>query len=88
MFEAGAGPGIDPLLARGIQPLAPGSALDAIAPLAQAAIKGSLRSTFGLPLEQSFSIDNEFRRPLESTADYAEGIEALAQKRKPVFKGK
>lgn len=64
------------------------SGLEAIAPLAQAAIKGSLRSTVGLPLEQSFSMDNEFRRPLESTEDYAEGIEAFAQKRKPVFRGK
>lgn len=62
--------------------------LEAIAPLAQAAIKGSLRSTFGLPLEQSFSIDNEFRRPLESTSDYAEGIEAFTQKRKPIFNGR
>lgn len=62
--------------------------LEAIAPLAQAAIKGSLRSTFGVPLDQSFAIDNEYRRPLESTADYAEGIEAFTQKRKPVFRGR
>lgn len=62
--------------------------LEAIAPLAQAAIKRSLRSAFGRSLDEAFALDNEFRRPLESTADYAEGIEAFMQKRKPVFQGK
>jgi enoyl-CoA hydratase/carnithine racemase len=61
--------------------------LEAIAPLAQAAIKASIRSTTGLPLEEALLVDAGFRRPLESTRDYQEGILAFYEKRKPNFTG-
>lgn len=61
--------------------------LDGVAPLAQAAIKGSLRSTMHLPLAEAFEVDGAFRKPLEATEDYQEGIKAFFDKRKPRFTG-
>jgi enoyl-CoA hydratase/carnithine racemase len=61
--------------------------LESIAPRAQGAIKASIRSTAGMPLDEAFSVDAEFRRPLESTIDYSEGIKAFFEKRKPNFIG-
>jgi enoyl-CoA hydratase/carnithine racemase len=62
-------------------------ALDSIAPLAQAAIKATLQATMALPLEEALKVDGEFRRPLEATADYQEGIRAHFEKRKARFVG-
>ncbi len=61
--------------------------LESVAPLAQAAIKASIQSTAGLPLDEAFSVDADLRRPLESTLDYSEGIRAFFEKRKPNFIG-
>ncbi|OOG51191.1 hypothetical protein B0E49_16345 [Polaromonas sp. C04] len=58
-----------------------------IAPLAQAAIKASIRSTAGLSLDEAFRVDGEFRKPLEATLDYQEGIKAFFEKRQPNFVG-
>jgi hypothetical protein len=49
---------------------------------------GNLRTpTPGLALDEVFEVDGNFRRPLESSADCAEGIAAFMQRRKSVFKG-
>lgn len=62
--------------------------LDAVAPLAQAAIKRSLQWTTHLPIEEGFDVDAAFRKPLEATEDYQEGIKAFFEKRKPQFTGR
>jgi enoyl-CoA hydratase/carnithine racemase len=61
--------------------------LESIAPLAQAAIKATLQANVALPLEEALKVDGEFRRPLEATADYQEGIRAHFEKRKARFVG-
>lgn len=61
--------------------------LEQVAPAAQGAIKASLQSTMHLSLDEAFAVDGSFRKPLESTRDYQEGILAHFEKRKPVFTG-
>ncbi|HMN78765.1 MAG TPA: enoyl-CoA hydratase-related protein [Burkholderiaceae bacterium] len=60
----------------------------ACSPLGVAAVKPVL--TFGpdLPFDEADELDRAQRRPLEGTEDYAEGIRAHFEKRKPVFRGR
>lgn len=63
------------------------SGLCDVAPAAQGAIKASLQHTLHLPLDEAFAVDGSYRKPLEETRDYQEGIRAHFEKRKPVFDG-
>jgi enoyl-CoA hydratase/carnithine racemase len=57
------------------------------APLAIRALKRALRASEGLPYEAASGIVAAERRTLDTTADYAEGLSAFAEKRDPRFTG-
>jgi enoyl-CoA hydratase/carnithine racemase len=59
----------------------------ATAPLALAALKRSLDEGIALPFGEAAEHDQALRRPLDATKDYAEGMRAHAEKRKPDFRG-
>jgi len=61
--------------------------IEATAPLALAALKRSLDEGIALPFEAAAELDQQLRRPLDATKDYAEGMRAHFEKRKPVFRG-
>jgi enoyl-CoA hydratase/carnithine racemase len=61
--------------------------MEATSPLALAALKKSINDGIGLPIAQALELDQSLRRPLDSTRDYAEGMRAHFEKRKPVFIG-
>ncbi len=64
-----------------------GACVASLAPLAVAALKASIDQGLDLPLDQAFAIDQKFRRPLDATNDYQEGLRAHKEKRSPVFTG-
>lgn len=68
-----------------VQALA-GSIRDA-APLAVRAVKQVLALAPDLPLTAAFAYSEALRRPLDATADYVEGLNAFAERRKPRFRG-
>lgn len=57
------------------------------APLAVRAVKTALAATAGLPDPEAHRIAAAHRRPLDATADYAEGLAAWAERRPPTFRG-
>jgi enoyl-CoA hydratase/carnithine racemase len=61
--------------------------VEATAPLAIAALKRSLDEGAAMDFRSAAEHDQEIRRPLDATADYAEGMKAHFEKRKPVFRG-
>jgi enoyl-CoA hydratase/carnithine racemase len=64
------------------------SIADSTSPLGFAAVKRVLNEGPALPFGEAVALDQSQRRPLEATADYAEGMAAQAGRRKPVFKGR
>lgn len=61
--------------------------MQATAPLALAALKRSLDEGGAMPFEAAAEHDQKLRRPLDATRDYAEGLQAHFEKRKPDFRG-
>ncbi len=61
--------------------------VQATAPLAIAALKRSMNEGLGMPLREAMEHDQRLRRPLDGTKDYAEGMLAHFEKRKPRFRG-
>lgn len=61
--------------------------MQATAPLALAALKRSLDEGSAMPFEAAAEHDQKLRRPLDATRDYAEGLQAHFEKRKPDFRG-
>lgn len=57
------------------------------APLAIRALKRALAESVRLPEPEAHRAVRALRAPLDSTADYREGLAAFAAKRKPVFQG-
>ena len=61
--------------------------VEATAPLAIAALKRSMHEAQGMNFRDAAEHDQRLRRPLDATLDYAEGMLAHFEKRKPVFRG-
>ena len=57
------------------------------APLAIRAVKRVLDLNADLPLPAALAYAEALRRPLDATSDYAEGLAAFAERRKPRFTG-
>ena len=57
------------------------------APLAVRAVKRALAESAGLPETEAHRVVARYRRPLDATADYAEGLAAWAERRPPAFRG-
>ncbi len=59
-----------------------------ISPGGAAAVKTLLEESARLSIDEADALNVALRRPLEATADYAEGIEAHYEKRPPRFTGR
>jgi enoyl-CoA hydratase/carnithine racemase len=57
------------------------------APLAVRAVKRVLNQAQDVPLPAALAYAEALRRPLDATRDYAEGLAAFAERRKPRFTG-
>lgn len=62
--------------------------LNAKAPLALRALKRVLNSVYDTSLKVAMDIEGHSYEKLRSTADYKEGLDAFAEKRKPNYSGK
>jgi enoyl-CoA hydratase/carnithine racemase len=61
--------------------------MEATSPLAVAALKQSINQGQSMSMTDAAELDQLLRRPLDATQDYAEGMRAHFEKRKPIFKG-
>jgi enoyl-CoA hydratase/carnithine racemase len=62
--------------------------IETTAPLGLAAIKKSINDGADVPFDEAIRVDQNLRRPLESTEDYSEGLLAHFEKRRAIFKGR
>ena len=51
-------------------------------------IKRGFNASLGIDLDDQLDYEEELQREAGGTADYAEGVRAFLEKRKPVFKGR
>ena len=64
------------------------SSIELTSPLGLAGVKKSINTGIDLSFNEALKVDQDIRRPLESTEDYQEGVLAHFEKRSPIFKGK
>ena len=57
-------------------------------PLAVRALKRLLNHGVQASVDDAFALSDALRRPLNATEDYAEGLAAFAERRRPVFRGR
>ncbi|PLZ02664.1 enoyl-CoA hydratase [Burkholderia sp. WAC0059] len=69
------------------QALAWAGEMEVTSPLALAALKRSINTGMSMSQHDALEFDQALRRPLDLTRDYAEGMRAHFEKRKPVFTG-
>ncbi len=62
--------------------------LDALAPLSLHALKRVLNAAYDSPLKVALEVEGHSYEKLRTTEDYREGIDAFADKRKPVYRGR
>lgn len=63
------------------------SEMEATSPVALAALKRSINEGMSMSQHDAWTHDQSLRRPLDISNDYAEGLRAHFEKRKPVFTG-
>lgn len=63
-------------------------AIAANAPLAVRAVKRALNESVGLAGPDAHRVVARHRRPLDATSDYAEGLAAFSERRRPEFRGR
>ena len=51
-------------------------------------IKRAFNQSMGVDLDEQLSLEEDLQREAGQSADYAEGVNAFLEKRKPVFKGR
>ena len=54
----------------------------------QQSVKRGFNRSLGVDLETQLDYEEELQREAGGTADYAEGVHAFLEKRKPVFTGR
>ena len=62
--------------------------LNALAPISLRALKRVLNSAYDTSLKVALDVEGHSYEKIRSTEDYQEGINAFAEKRKPVYKGR
>jgi len=62
--------------------------LNALAPISLRALKRVLNSAYDTSLKVALDVEGHSYEKIRSTEDYMEGINAFAEKRKPVYKGR
>ena len=62
--------------------------LNALAPISMQSLKRVLNSAYDTSLKVALDVEGHSYEKIRSTEDYMEGINAFAERRKPVFRGR